>query len=129
MGRLRAWMQDDRVVAGTLVLLGVVLAAIGLAGRPPRALAGTLVSQYAVWWHLLILVCAATTLLAKRRHPVATLVVIAALAALDGYLGGGIVIFVVLFDALYTAALLTSPVVRRADRLGGRRGERRRPAC
>ena len=38
---------------------------------------------------------------------------VAALAALDGYLGGGIVIFVVLFDALYTAALLTSPVVRR----------------
>ena len=111
--RLRAGMQDDRVVAGTLVLLGVVLAMIGLAGRPPRALAGTVVAQYAVWWHLLILGCAATALLAKRRHPVATLVVVAALAALDGYLGGGIVIFVVLFDALYTAALLTSAVVRR----------------
>ena len=82
-----------------------------------------MVSQYAVWWHLLILVCAATTLLAKRRHPVATLVVVAALAALDGYLGGGIVIFVVLFDALYTAALLTSAGRAAPDRLGGRRGE------
>ncbi|KQR11800.1 histidine kinase [Cellulomonas sp. Leaf334] len=114
MGRLlRAWMQDDRVVAGSLVLLGVLLAMLGLAGRPPRALAGTVVGQYAVWWHLLILVCAAAMLLAKRRHPVLTLVVIAALSAVDGYLGGGIAIFVVLFDALYTAALVTRPVVRR----------------
>ncbi|KQY22941.1 hypothetical protein ASD16_10065 [Cellulomonas sp. Root485] len=111
--RLRAWTEDDRAVAGTLVVLGVALAMIGLAGRPPRALAGTVVGEYAVWWHLLILGCAATALLAKRRHPVATLVVVAALAALDGYLGGGIVIFVVLFDALYTAALITSPVARR----------------
>ena len=113
MGRLRGWIEDDRVVVGTLVLLGVVLAMLGLAGRPSRALAGTVIAQYAVWWHLLILVCAASTLLAKRRHPVLTLVVVAALTALDGYLGGGIVIFVVLFDALYTAALLTSAVVRR----------------
>jgi len=114
MGRLlRRAMQDDRAVAGTLVVLGVVLAMLGLAGRPPVALADTVVGQYAVWWHLLILVLAATALLAKRRHPVATLVVVAVLAAVDGYLGGGIVIFVVLFDALYTAALLTSPVVRR----------------
>ncbi|KQT02004.1 ATP-binding protein [Cellulomonas sp. Leaf395] len=114
MGRLlRRAMQDDRAVAGSLVVLGVVLAMLGLAGRPPVAMADTVVGQYAVWWHLLILVLAATMLLAKRRHPVATLVVVAVLAAVDGYLGGGIVIFVVLFDALYTAALLTSPVVRR----------------
>ncbi len=69
MGRLlRAWMQDDRAIAGTLVVFGVLLALLGLAGRPPRALADTVIGQYAVWWHLLILVCAATMLLAKRRH-------------------------------------------------------------
>ncbi|NUU17231.1 two-component sensor histidine kinase [Cellulomonas humilata] len=114
MGRvLRARVQDDRVVAAGLVLLGVVLAMLGLAGRPPDALDGTVLERYAVWWHLLILTCAAATLLAKRRHPVLTLVVVAALAALDGYLGGGIAIFVVLFDAIYTAALLTPPRVRR----------------
>lgn len=114
MGRLlRAGVQDDRVVAVSLVLFGVVLALLGLAGRPPRALADTVVGQYAVWWHLLILLCAATMLLAKRRHPVLTLVVVAALSVVDGYLGGGIAVFVVLFDALYTAALVTRPVVRR----------------
>ncbi|WP_315096943.1 histidine kinase [uncultured Cellulomonas sp.] len=113
MGRLRALGQDDRVVALALVLLGVVLAMIGLSGRPPDLLDGTVVERYAVWWHLLILGCAAAALLAKRSHPVRTLVVVAVLAALDGFLGGGIAIFVVLFDALYTAALITSPAVRR----------------
>ncbi|GEK22320.1 ATP-binding protein [Cellulomonas xylanilytica] len=114
MGRLlRAWMQDDRAIAGTLVVFGVLLALLGLAGRPPRALADTVIGQYAVWWHLLILVCAATMLLAKRRHPVLAVVVIAVLSAIDGYLGGGIAVFVVLFDALYNAALVTRPVVRR----------------
>ena len=114
MGRvLRAGMQDDRVVSTTLVLLGVVLAVLGLAGRPADALDGTAIAQYAVWWHLLILVCAAAALLGKRRHPVVTLAIVAMLAALDGYLGGGIVVFVVLFDALYTAALITSAAVRR----------------
>lgn len=113
MGRvLRAQLQDERVIAGIILLLGVVLAMLGLAGRPPRALADTVVGQYAVWWHLLILVLAVGALLGKRRHPVVTLVVVAALAAVDGYLGGGIAIFVVLFDALYTAALTTRPAVR-----------------
>ena len=70
MGRLlRTWMQEDRAVSLTLVVFGVVLALLGLAGRPPRSLAGTVIGQYAVWWHLLILVCAAAALLAKRRHP------------------------------------------------------------
>ena len=113
MGRLRAAMQDDRVVAASLVLLGVVLAILGLSGNPPATLLDTVIGRYAVWWHLLILVASASMLLAKRRHPVLTLVVVAALAVLDGYLGGGITVFVVLFDALYTAALLTAPVVRR----------------
>lgn len=114
MGRvLRDRLEDERVVAVVILLLGVALAMLGLAGRPPRALAGTVVEQYAVWWHLLILVLAVVALLGKRRHPVRTLVVVAVLAAVDGYLGGGIAIFVVLFDALYTAALVTRPVVRR----------------
>jgi hypothetical protein len=85
MGRLlRTGMQDDRVVSGVLVLLGVVLALVGLAGEPPDALAGSVIDRYGVWWHLLILVTAATVLLAKRRHPVLTLVLVAALAVLDG---------------------------------------------
>jgi signal transduction histidine kinase len=113
MGRLRSAMEDDRVVAASLVVLGVLLAMLGLSGRPPAALTGTTIDRYAVWWHLLILVAAAATLLAKRRHPVLTLTVVAALAVVDGYLGGGITVFVVLFDALYTAALVTRPVVRR----------------
>ena len=126
MGRLRAAVQDDRVVAASLVLLGVVLAMLGLAGRPAAALDGTVVEQYSVWWHLLILVCAAATLLAKRRHPVLTLAVVAALAALDGYLGGGIAIFVVaLRRALHRGA--GHPAGRAAPdhRRRGRRERRR----
>lgn len=57
------------------------------------------------WEHLVTLAAGCAALLAKRRRPALVLVACVALAAADLAVGGSLGMILVLFDAVYTAAL------------------------
>lgn len=109
--RARGWWDDRTAAVGTL-LFGLVLVALGVASPAPPWVPEAVAARVGLW-HVALLVVASTALVVKRRHPVGVLLVTAGCALLDAVLGGSVATLVALFDALYTAALLTRPAVRR----------------
>lgn len=109
--RARGWW-DDRTAAAATLLFGLLLVGLGVAGPAP-AWAPDAVAARVGLWHVALLVVASTALVVKRRHPVGVLLVTAGCALLDAALGGSVATILALFDALYTAALLTREDVRR----------------
>ncbi|MDC7123425.1 histidine kinase [Cellulomonas fimi] len=109
--RARGWWDDRTVALGTL-LFGLVLLGLGVASAEAPWVPDVVADRVGLW-HVVLLVVASTALVVKRRHPVAVLLVTASCAMLDALLGGSVATLVALFDALYTAALLTRETVRR----------------
>ncbi|WP_124344550.1 sensor histidine kinase, partial [Cellulomonas algicola] len=111
VARERGWWDDRTAAVGTL-LFGLVLLGLGVASSAAPWVPDVVADRVGLW-HVVLLVVASTALVVKRRHPVAVLLVTAACALLDALLGGSVATLVALFDALYTAALLTREAVRR----------------
>lgn len=109
--RARGWW-DDRTAAVATLLFGLVLLGLGVASAAAPWVPDVVADRVGLW-HVVLLVVASTALVVKRRHPVGVLLVAAACALLDAVLGGSVATLVALFDALYTAALLTREAVRR----------------
>ncbi|NKY41517.1 hypothetical protein HGA02_18945, partial [Cellulomonas septica] len=109
--RARGWW-DDRTAAVATLLFGLVLIGLGVASPAPPWVPDSVAERVGLW-HVALLVVASTALVVKRRHPVGVLLVAAGCALLDAALGGSVATLVALFDALYTAALLTRETVRR----------------
>ncbi|AEE47785.1 sensor histidine kinase [Cellulomonas fimi] len=109
--RARGWW-DDRASAAATALLGLALIGLGLASPAPPWVPAAVADRVGAW-HVVLLLVACTALVVKRRHPVGVLLVAVTCTVLDAVLGGSVATSIALFDALYTAALLTRPVVRR----------------
>ncbi len=109
--------RDIRTAALTFAA-GVLLIGIGLTGlwgdnslRP--------VANPSRWWLLLPFAAGCAALVFKRKAPLTTLGIGVVLLGIDTVLGGSIAIFLVFFDLLYTASLLSTPRVRKMLWIGG----------
>ncbi|WP_203669002.1 sensor histidine kinase [Cellulomonas pakistanensis] len=99
---------DDRGVALAYLLVGLLLLGLGVTSSA-AAPAGP--AADAVHAALLVVGCAA--LVAKRRHPLLVLLVATATFAGSLAVGGSVGLLLVLWDALYTAAIQVAPRTRR----------------
>lgn len=104
------WFRSDLRVALAVLVAGLGMLAVGLAGLwaqddaldPDR------------WWHAVPLTLGAAVMLVKRRRPLLALAAGVALLAVDVALGGSLGAVLVVLDLLYSAALFSSRAGRRA---------------
>lgn len=109
--RLRGtpWRASVTEAVG-VVLAGLATLALGLTGL---AITPWGSPWQPLWWHAIPLLLAGTVLLVKRRHPVPVLLAVVPLLAFDVWLGGSVGMVLVLFDALYSAAVHSGPTAPR----------------
>ncbi|NOJ59960.1 histidine kinase [Arthrobacter sp. 260] len=105
--------RDARTAAITLVC-GLLLIGLGLTGVWGSQMGLVQLTDDERWWFAIPLTVSCVALVFKRRAPVTTLLIGFVALAGDSLLGSSIATFLPFFDLLYTAALISSPRVRRA---------------
>lgn len=108
----RATGTTDRADAVALLVLGLVLLALDVGGVGPTE--RVLDVPGPRWWQAGLLLVAVLLLGVKRVRPVAVLLGVVALAVADTLLGGGLGMYLVLFDALFAVAVHATVRARRA---------------
>ncbi|WP_166435909.1 sensor histidine kinase [Cellulomonas shaoxiangyii] len=107
----RASGATDRADALGLLLLGLLLLALDVGGVGPTERVLDLPGPR--WWQAGLLLVGVLLLVAKRRRPVAVMLAVVALSVVDALLGGGLGMYLVLFDALFTVAVHAGSRARR----------------
>lgn len=107
----RASGATDRADALGLLALGLALLALDVGGVGPTSPVLDVPAPRA--WQGALLLVATLLLASKRRCPVAVLVAVAVLGVVDALLGGGLGMYLVLFDALFAVAVHASVRARR----------------